>query len=97
MTTALDIYSLATIPLELYANGNSIGRTATGFIWERRGRYYLITNWHAVTGCNAETGEQETCIPARPDMLRAHFNTRTMDFWKHAREISLRDDDHRPL
>jgi hypothetical protein len=96
MTTTLDPYSLATVPLEQCANGNTFG-TATGFIWKRREKNYLITNWHVVTGRNAETGEPEPCFPVRPDMLRVQFNTRVMDFGKQMREIKLRDENHCPL
>lgn len=95
--TALSLYSLATIPLQLRANGNELRRTATGFVWRRHDKNYLVTNWHVVTGRNAQTGEIDPSVPARPDTLRAYFNTRTMDYWKHERDVRLRDDDHRPL
>jgi Trypsin-like peptidase domain len=80
--------------LEQYANGILLG-TATGFIWRRRDEPYLITNWHVVTGRDASTGEP--LGPARPDMLRAYFNTRVMDFGKAVRDIRIRDADHNPL
>jgi hypothetical protein len=92
--TKIDPYSLTTVPLEQYANSNSLGR-ATGFIWRRRDQHYLITNWHVVTGKNARTGEP--LGPARPDMLRAYFNTRAMNFGKVVRDIPIRDADHNPL
>ena len=92
--TKIDPYSLTTVPLEQFANGNSFG-SATGFVWRRRDQHYLITNWHVVTGKDARTGEQKT--PARPDTLRAYFNTPVMNFGKEARDIAIRDSDHNPL
>jgi hypothetical protein len=92
--TKIDPFSLTTLPLEQCANGNAFA-TATGFMWLRRDRYYLITNWHVVTGRNARTGELET--PVQPDMLRAHFNTRIMDFGKKTYDIRIRDADNKPL
>jgi hypothetical protein len=92
--TKIDPYSLTTVPLEQCANGNSFG-IATGFIWQRREQHYLITNWHVVAGRNARTGEIET--PVQPDMLRAHFNTRVMNFGKVPHDIKIRDTNHNPL
>ncbi|MBR0899107.1 trypsin-like peptidase domain-containing protein [Bradyrhizobium tropiciagri] len=92
--TKIDPFSLTTVPLELCANGNAVGN-ATGFVWKDREQHYLITNWHVVSGRNARTGDQ-TAI-ARPNMVRAMFNTRIMNFGKKTYEISIRDADHKPL
>jgi hypothetical protein len=92
--TKIDPFSLTTVPLDQCANGKVFG-TATGFVWRQRNQHYLITNWHVVTGRNARTGELET--PVQPDMLKAHFNTRIMDFGKKTYEIHIRDTENRPL
>jgi len=92
--TAIDVFSLTTVPVEQCANGNPFG-TATAFVWRRGQQHYLITNWHVVTGRNAQTGVLEAIV--QPDMLRAHFNTRIMDFGKKQIDIKIRDDDNRPL
>jgi hypothetical protein len=91
--TRIDPYSLTTVPLEHYANSNPLGR-ATGFIWRRRDQHYLITNWHVVTGRDAKTGVP--LGPARPEMLRAYFNTKAMNFGKVVLDIPIRDADHNP-
>src|ERR1700722_9052782 len=93
--TKIDPYSLTTVPLEQCANGNAFG-SATGFIWRRSDKHYLITNWHVVTGKDAVTGEPLPA-PTRPEMLRAYFNTKAMDFGKVVRDIPIRDSDHTPL
>jgi hypothetical protein len=92
--TAIDYYSLCTIPVEQSANGKSFGE-ATGFIWKRGPQHYLITNWHVATGRNAETNELET--PIQPEMLKVMFNPRVKDFGKVPRDILIRDKDNNPL
>jgi trypsin-like peptidase len=92
--TKIDPFSLTTVPIQQCANGNVLG-AATGFIWKRREKHYLITNWHVVSGKNAQTEQQITKV--RPDMLRAHFNTRIMNFGKKPCDIHVRDVDGNPL
>lgn len=92
--TKIDLFSLTTVPLDLCANGNTVGN-ATGFVWKDREQHYLITNWHVVTGRNAQTGKQTGV--ARPDMVSAIFNTRLMNFGKKTYDISIRDAEHKPL
>ncbi len=62
--TALDQYSLSTVPVEQVANGNIL-RSATAFVWKHDPQYFLITNWHVVTGRNAPTNKLETIV--QPD------------------------------
>src|SRR5262245_54888767 len=93
--TSIDAYSLTTIPLELRANDRSLERTATGFIWKRDEQHYLITNWHVVTGRNAETGKLE--LEVRPDQLRTLFNTKIGTFGKQQWDINIRDADGKPF
>jgi hypothetical protein len=92
--TKIDPFSLTTVPLEQCANAETLG-AATGFIWRRREQHYLITNWHVVSGRNAQTGEQITTV--QPDMLRAHFNTPIKNFGKRPCDIHIRDADNNPL
>jgi hypothetical protein len=92
--TEIDLFSLTTVPVEQYANDKLLG-SATAFIWKRGEKHYLITNWHVVTGRNAQTRCLE--LPVRPEFLRAHFNTRTRDFWKVRCDITLRDADGNPV
>jgi hypothetical protein len=92
--TRIDPFSLTTVPLRLFAHKKEIG-DATGFIWKNGEQHYLITNWHVVTGRNAQTGKQ--AATARPSMIHAMFNTRIMNFGKQPWEIAIRDEDDRPL
>ena len=92
--TKLDPYSLTTVPVEQYANGKRL-KSATAFVWKNNDRHFLVTNWHVITGRDAITGKLE--CPVRPDVLRAHFNPRVPDFWKHARDLELYGSDGNQL
>lgn len=48
----IDAISFTTTPIEL----NTKKVHATGFFWRSKGRTWLITNWHVVTGVNPFTG-----------------------------------------
>jgi hypothetical protein len=45
----IDAFSLTTVPVEQFANGQAM-KSATAFVWKERDQHYLITNWHVVTG-----------------------------------------------
>jgi Trypsin-like peptidase domain len=89
----LDAFSLATVPIQQLANGQTM-KSATAFVWRDGKSHYLITNWHVVTGKDASTGE--AVGPARPETLRALFNVKIGHFPKHPRDIQLYEDN-RPL
>jgi S1-C subfamily serine protease len=92
--TRIDPFSLTTVPIEPCANGRTMG-VATGFIWRTGEQHYLITNWHVVTGRNAQTGLLEA--PVQPDTLRVLFNLSVMNFGKQQYDIAIRDPDGKPL
>jgi hypothetical protein len=69
--------------------------SATAFVWWQGQQYYLITNWHVVTGRNHQTGALETIV--RPDALHAQFNLATGTFGKRQLNIRIRDEEGRPL
>ncbi|MGP0585555.1 S1 family peptidase [Paenibacillus timonensis] len=62
----IDPLSLTSVQLECYANGQSLG-FATGFVIGYLESFYVITNWHVVTGRNADTNklldQQNAAIP----------------------------------
>jgi hypothetical protein len=49
---ALDHLSLATIPITPLFEGTTLPE-ATGFVWKRRDRHYLVTNWHVASATHA--------------------------------------------
>lgn len=52
----VDRLSLTSILIEAFFNETKLG-SATGFIIEKSRKYYLVTNWHVVTGINPLTGQ----------------------------------------
>lgn len=69
--------------------------SATGFIVEQAQKYYLITNWHVVTGRNADTDE---CLDKKyagtPNRLSIWFHTKgNLGSWTSL-EIPLFTDDN---
>ena len=93
--TQIDRYSLAVVPLEPLFNEESLG-IATGFIWKRNERFYLVTNWHVITCRRFPTGENLHSQGARPNKLRVLFNLGFQQFGKQEHLITIRDDDARP-
>lgn len=93
--TRIDRYSLAVVPIEQLFNEESLGN-ATGFIWRRGERFYLVTNWHVITCRHFPTGENLHNQGARPNRLRAFFNVGLQQFGKQEHLISIRDEDARP-
>lgn len=90
----IDPLSMVSLSLELSDNGKKFG-TATGFIVERNGRTYLVTNWHVVTGLNPITRA------TRSGALTTH-----LQIWHHSQnnvgswtcvEEPVRDLQGRPL
>lgn len=47
--------SVASLPVQAGIDGSSLS-TATGFVVERDGQAYLITNWHVISGRRSDTG-----------------------------------------
>jgi hypothetical protein len=90
----VDAFSLVTVPVQQLANGKPLN-SATAFVWQHGHQYYLITNWHVVTGRNHQTGVLETYV--RPDALHAQFNLAIGTFAKRQLDIRIRDEEGRPL
>jgi len=79
---SIDKLSYTAIPLKILSDQTdsqtekTLG-TATGFIYEYQEKYYLITNWHVVTGLNNETN---VC----PNLIEFPLQSSTKPFirWK---------------
>jgi hypothetical protein len=46
---------------------------ATGFVWKRRDRHYLITNWHVASATHLFTKKLLRNDGCRPNVFRCHF------------------------
>lgn len=95
MSTRIDPYSLSAVPVEQFFGGTPLGN-ATAFVWERKGKLYLITNWHVVTCRNSETGVSLAAHAGEPNRLRALFHPQEGRFDIYPHDINLRDSDGNP-
>jgi trypsin-like peptidase len=92
VTIGIDEFSLATVPIDIHFNEQQLS-SATAFTWQRDDKYYLITNWHNVSGRNPKTGEFVSPTGAEPNILRGSFNTKGKNIGhKHGLDIRIRDD-----
>jgi hypothetical protein len=77
-------------------NGNLLS-TATGFIVEHQGKLFLVTNWHVLSGRNAETDKPLSSTGGIPDEVRiAHHLKNRLGTWQFQGE-SLVASDGSPL
>jgi hypothetical protein len=94
--TVLDQFTLTTVPLEQYFNETRLGQ-GTGFMWKIQEQYYLVTNWHVLSMRDFFTRANLRKDAGRPNILRTLFNIQTGSFDKQRWDITIRDDNDRPL
>ena len=88
MGVLIDEFSVKPLYLELILNGLTIG-SATGFILKNGTLFYLITNWHVVTGKDPETNLALSPSGAiDPDKMRVYVHGLKLGQWL-IMEISL--------
>ena len=92
---SFDRLSLSTVPITPFFDGLKLSE-ATGFIWRRHGRFYLITNWHVVTALDLFTKEHLSKGGSRPNKLRCHF-LRVEQRERELIDVPIRDENDRPL
>ena len=92
----IDRLSFSTVPVTALFNDRVLPE-ATAFIWKRREKYYLITNWHVVSAVNLFTRKLILEGGSRPNKLRCHFVARLGQDGRELIEIPIRDDDDQPL
>lgn len=97
------LHSFRVVKLEILAEttGAALG-DATGFFCDYRGRTFLVTNWHVVTGRHYQTRKPLHRSKALPGTLRVHTHIATTVVPISAPSsstsfpISLRDTEDRP-
>lgn len=64
--------SFACTPIELLSNdgARTVVSHATGFFWRHRGKAFLVTNWHVLTGRNIFTGKTTSSTGYIPAEIR---------------------------
>jgi hypothetical protein len=96
MVAGIDQYSVASFPIEMFFNETYLSM-GTAFTWEEKGKYYLITNWHNVTGRDANTGKHLSTNAAEPNKVRGWFNAKGALGNKVAKLVDLYDQNVSPL
>ena len=77
----IDPLSASSLRIEVCANGQHLA-TATGFPISHGGRFYLVTNWHVMTGRDSETDQVLSPTGAVPDELRiVHHASQGLGNW----------------
>lgn len=73
-------------------NGNLLS-TATGIVVEHNGKYFLVTNWHVLSGRNAETHQPMSPTAGIPDEVRiGHHKKNKLGEWLLCPERLLNPD-----
>lgn len=79
------------INLLLFSNGNHIG-SATGFILKYKNDWFLVTNWHVLSGRDPTDGQSRNQNSAIPDTVKfnvLHFESNV--FFPKMHEVKLLD------
>jgi Trypsin-like peptidase domain len=92
----IDQYSVAAIPIEMFFNDTNLS-VGTAFVWACDEQFFLITNWHNVSGKDPNTGKHLSKTAAEPNRIRVWFNQKGRLGAKVAKFVSIRDSDGAPL
>jgi hypothetical protein len=68
--------SVSTVKLELFFNDIRLSE-ATGFFYKNQSRYFLISNWHVLTGRNVSSGQPIDKNGAIPNKLQFNIFSNT--------------------
>jgi hypothetical protein len=93
--TLLDQFTLTTSPLEQYFGATRLGQG--GFVWKLQEQYYLVAAWHVLSMRDFFTGKNLRGDAGRPNVARTLFNIHAGSFEKPRWDITIRDQDDRPL
>lgn len=92
----IDQYSLATVPLEMFFNDTHLAM-GTGFVWKAGEQFFLITNWHNLSGRDPITGKHLSKTAAEPNRLHIWWNKKEMLGGKFRMVHNIRDPHDTPL
>jgi hypothetical protein len=92
----IDEYSLAAIPIEMLFDRTKLS-VGTAFVWKVDEAYWLITNWHNVSGRDPNTGKHLSPTAAEPDRLNVWFNMKGRIGDQVTKYVNARSDAGAPL
>lgn len=70
----------------IQAKGDQNLGMATGFVVQKGDKYYLITNWHVVSGRNPKTNQVMDPTGLTPDALLIWHNGKQLGSWSRKKE-----------
>jgi hypothetical protein len=71
---SINLLNLCSCHIDCCLDNNSLGINATGFIYKYNNYYYLITNWHVVSGQDPETLDNISKTGFRPNKLICNYS-----------------------
>ncbi len=74
--------SIQSLYIEVYHNANSLGN-ATGFIIQSKTRYYLVTNFHVLSGGESIDGENKPDSSHTPNRIDIHYFSKSTILGKY--------------
>lgn len=92
----IDEYSVASVQVELFFDATNLG-LGTGFVWEEAGRFFLITNWHNLSGKDVFTKKHTSAMAAEPNSVRVWWNQKGNLGAKFSEVVAIRDQAGTPL
>ena len=92
----IDPLSARSLLIETTVNGNALS-TATGIIVEHNSQFYLVTNWHVLSGRDSETEQPLSPTAGIPDEIRiVHHRNNNLGSWVIKSE-PLNDNQKNPI
>lgn len=71
----VDIFSTAIVPIVMTFNSTSLSH-GTGLIWNHLDVFYLVTNWHNLSGKNLFTGANISPGGGLPNRVMVSLNSK---------------------
>ena len=87
--------SVKSLRITTRANSADLG-PATGFLILEQGVVWLLTNWHVLSGRNADSEQILSTTGATPESIRIRFHGLVLGQFVEV-DVPLRDDDGLPL
>jgi hypothetical protein len=82
-------YSVDTVPIQMFFDLTALG-FGTAFVWSSNKNYFLITNWHNLSGRDLFTGKHLSEKAAEPNRIEGWFYLRGKLGEKTKKSIAIR-------
>jgi hypothetical protein len=93
----IDQYTLATVPIETYFGQTKLAM-GTAFVCEKDSAFYLVTNWHNLSGKDPNSGKHLSSTLAEPDRITVWWNWKGQMGNKFSATVPIRDQStNQPL